>query len=62
VTTVVGKLHFAQDSLVLVPVKIAVAVGLAALSWRLLETYEHEQSSHAVVYVTRRSGFPRRHI
>ena len=38
VTTVVGKLHFAQDSLLLVPVKIAVAVGLATLSWRLLET------------------------
>ena len=38
VTGVVGKLHLAQDSLVLVPIKIAVAVGLATLSWRLLET------------------------
>jgi len=38
VTGIVGKLHLAQDSLVLVPIKIAVAVGLATLSWRLLET------------------------
>ena len=38
VTGVVGKLHLAQDSLALVPIKIAVAVGLATLSWRLLET------------------------
>jgi peptidoglycan/LPS O-acetylase OafA/YrhL len=38
VTGMVGKLHLAQDALVLVPIKIAVAVGLATLSWRLLET------------------------
>lgn len=38
VTTIVAKLHLAQDSLALVPIKIGVAVGLATLSWRLLET------------------------
>lgn len=37
VTVAVGKLQLAQDSLALVPVKIAVAVGLATVSWRLLE-------------------------
>jgi peptidoglycan/LPS O-acetylase OafA/YrhL len=38
VTALVSRLHVAPDSLALVPLKITVALGLATLSWRLLET------------------------